>query len=107
MIVEPLEDKPSGMTVDDWLTEISKTNNVNEQIAQEKMRLSEIPALKVRYRTKSGEETESVYLAAGSKTFDVEFSGDLGGKRPAVSLESFPNYRAYLKMLETFRVTPQ
>jgi hypothetical protein len=108
VMVGPLQDKPSGMTTDDdWLGKISKTNNVNKQIAEEKVRLNRIPALKVRYRTENREEMESVYLAVGSRTFVVNFTSDLSANRSGVPLESFPNYRCYLKMLDTLRVTPQ
>jgi len=76
-----------------------------KQIGAEKMRVNDFPALKVRYRTESGEEMECIYVAAGSLTVAVQFSGHLSGGRPSVPLERLPNYRSYLQMVDTLRIT--
>lgn len=70
-MVEPLADKPSGTSVDAWLTDISKGSNLNPHVHEQKLTLNDLPALKVRYRTRDGEEMEAVYVASGSETFAV------------------------------------
>jgi hypothetical protein len=104
VMVEPLQDKPSRMTDDEWLADISRTDNLNSHIAEEKIRLNGFSALRVRYRTEGGEEIESVYVVSGSGTLAVTFSGDLNGSRPGVQLETLPNYHSYLQMLGTLRI---
>jgi hypothetical protein len=107
VMVEPLRDRPSRTAEDDWLSNISKTANVNAQISKEKMRVDRFPALKVRYRTKDGDEMESVYVAARSRTLVVDFNADQSGNRPGAPLETLPNYQSYRQMLDTLRITPQ
>src|SRR5579871_2578106 len=51
VMVEPLADKPSSKDVDEWLSEVAKTNNWNPHGREEKMILNGLAALKVRYRT--------------------------------------------------------
>jgi len=107
VMVEPLADKPSSESVNAWLTEVSMTNNVNLQIHEGTLTLNGLPALKVRYRTGTGEEMETVYMVSGSQTFAVTFSCDLTGKRPGIPLDKLGNYAIYLGIVNTFHVNPR
>jgi hypothetical protein len=84
--------------VDTWLADLSKTANLNSPLSEERITLDGSPALKVRYRTATGEETEAVYVVVGLETFEIHF----GGQAPGVPLEKLGNYETYLKMLGTF-----
>ena len=102
VMVEHLQDKPSGETVDAWLTEVKQTANLNPRLKEERFTLNGLPALKVRYRNDSGGgyEIEEVFVISGSQTFAVSFDGD----KPGFALEAYGNYAIYVRMLETFKV---
>ena len=104
VMVEPLADRPSDAIADPWLTQVAKTANVNPHLHEQRLLLDDQPALRVRYRTSSGQQMEAVYVVSGSKTFEIEFSGDLSEKGTVDPLETLGNYQTYLKMLATFRV---
>ena len=102
VMVQPLADKPSGTTVDAWLTKISQTTNLNPQLAAQRLTLNDLPALKARYRNPNGggHEMEQVYVVSSSRTFAITFDGD----NPGHSLEEFGNYHIFLQMVESFKV---
>ena len=104
VMVEPLADRPSDASADPWLTEVAKTANVNPHLQEQRLLVDDQPALRVRYRTSSGQQMEAVYVVFGSKTFEIEFSGDLSEQGAVDSLETLGSYQTYLKMLATFRV---
>jgi hypothetical protein len=104
VIVEPLAEKPSNTSPDSWLSEVAKTANVNPHIDEQELKVNDLPALKVCYRTSSDQQIESVYVLSGLKTFEIEFSGDLSRQGTVKPLETLGNYQTYLKMLQTFRV---
>jgi hypothetical protein len=99
VMVEHLASKPSDISADGWLADTAKKANLNPRLSEERITLDGSPALKVRYRTATGEETEAVYVVAGLETFEIHFSG----QAPGVPLEKLANYATYLKMLGTFR----
>ena len=101
-MVQPLADKPSGTTVDEWFTKISQTTNLNPRLAEQRLTLNDLPALKVRYRNPNGggHEMEEVYVVSDSRTFAITFNGDSPGR----SLEEFGNYRTFLQMIDSFKV---
>jgi hypothetical protein len=96
--VEHLASRPADSSVDTWLADLSKTANLNSPLSEERITLDGSPALKVRYRTATGEETEAVYVVVELETFEIHF----GGQAPGVPLEKLGNYETYLKMLGTF-----
>ena len=102
VMVEHLADKPSTMTVDEWLNDLKKTANQNPLLTEERFTLNGLPALRVRYRNPSdgGQEMEAVYVVSRVQTFSIDFSGESGG----VSLEASGNYATYLEMVKTFKV---
>lgn len=102
VMVEPLQDKPSGMALDGWFIEIKKTANLNPRLTEQRFILNDLPALKVRYRNlhEGGDEMEAVYVVSGSRTFAIKFAGD----KPGLSLEKFGNYHTFLQMVGTFKV---
>jgi len=104
VMVEQLASRPSNISADAWLRDVSTRANVNPQIQGQKLTVSSVPARKVRYRTVSGEEMESVYVVSGSDTFALDFNGELDSKRPGVPLEKLNGYAIYLEMITTFRV---
>lgn len=97
--VEHLSSKPSDSSVYVWLADTAKKANLNPRLREERITLDGSPALKVRYRTATGDETEAVYVVVGLQTFEIHF----GGQAPGVPLEKLSNYATYLKMLGTFR----
>ncbi len=96
-------DKPANKNVDEWLTSLKSTLNLNPILKEEKITINNLPALKVRYRNPyaGGQESETVYVVSGSETFTVAFSGNKAG----VILENFGNYNVYVQMLSTFNVS--
>lgn len=105
VMIEPLADKPSGMSADKWLAQLKQTANLNTQLGEQRITLHGLPALCVRYRNpqnNGGEETETVYVVSGSQSFAIEFSG----KKPGFPLGSFRNYDIFLKMVQSFTVKP-
>ena len=103
-MVEPLPEKPSNASPDSWLAEVVKAANVNPHVDEQELKLNDRRALRVRYRTCSGQQMESVYVLSGLKAFKIEFSGDLSEQGTVEPLETFGNYQIYLRMLQTFRV---
>jgi len=103
-MVEPLADRPSDASADPWLAQVAKTANVNPHLQEQRLLLDDQPALRVRYRTSSGQQMEAVYVVSGSKTFEIGYSGDLSEHGTVDPLETLGNYQIYLKMLATFRV---
>ena len=106
-MVEPLADRPSEASPDSWLGEVAKTANVNPHIHEQTLRVNDLPALKVRYRTSSGQQMEAVYVVSGTRTIEVEFSGDLSAQGTVGPLEGLGNYQTYLKMVQSLKVLPQ
>jgi hypothetical protein len=102
VMVEHLDAKPADTSDDAWLANIARTANLNKQVAESRMELNGLPALKVHYRTASGGEMEAVYVLAGVETFEVAFIPF--GDSPQLPLEKVGNYRKYLEMLNSFRV---
>jgi hypothetical protein len=100
VMVEPLADKPADVDVDTWLEEMPTRGNRNPLRRETKITLNGSPALKVRYRTDSGDDKEAVYVVSGSTTFGIEFSTE----QPHVLLERLANYPAFKAMLQTFRL---
>ena len=100
VMVEHLEDKPKGMAVDAWFTEVKQTANLNPQLTEQRFILNGVPALRVRYRNPDGDEMEEVYVVSDSRTFEIHFDGD----KPGLSLQELGNYHTFLQMLKTFRV---
>ena len=100
LMIEHLMDKPATKSVDDWLAEVKRTDNLNPQIKEEKSALNGLPALQVRYRNPSGNghEMETVYVICGLKTFAISFQG-----KENSGIESLRNYGIYRKMLSTFK----
>jgi hypothetical protein len=105
VMIEHLADKPSGMTVDTWFAEIKQTNNLNPRLKERSFMLHDLPALSVRYRNPNngGEETETVYVMSGSRTFAIGFSGE----KPGLALEQFGNYNTFLQMVKSFGIKPR
>ena len=103
-MVEPLAEKPSDASPDSWLANVANTANANPHIHEQRLKVNDRPALKVRYRTSSGQQMEAVYVVSGRKTLEVEFSGDLSEQGTVEALETLRNYQTYLRMLETLRV---
>ncbi len=101
MTVEPLADKPSSKDVDEWLSEVAKTNNLNPHGREEKIILNGLAALKVRYRAAEQGEMEQVYVASGAKTFSITFTEDESPTHSPV--EKLGNYSLYSEMLASFR----
>jgi len=101
--ISHVANKPTNKSVDEWLTGLKTTLNLNPILKEEKITINNLPALKVRYRNPyaGGQESETVYLVSGSQTFTVAFSGNKAG----VILEKFGNHNVYLQMLSTFNVT--
>lgn len=99
VMVEHLASKPSDSSVDAWLADIAKKANLNPRLNEERITLDGSPALKVHYRTATGDETEAVYVVVGLETFEIYF----GGQSPGIPLEKLGNYATYSKMLGTFR----
>jgi hypothetical protein len=99
VMVEHLASKPSDSSVDSWLADTARKANLNPRLSEKGITLDGSPALKVRYRTATGDETEVVYVVVGLETFEIHF----GGQAPGVPLEKLGNYATYLKMLGTFR----
>ena len=102
VMVEPLAEKPSNANANAWLAQVATTANVNPHLDEQRLKLDNQPALRVRYRTSSGQQMEAVYVVSGSKTFKIEFSGDLSEQGTVAPLETLGNYQTYLKMLGTF-----
>ena len=102
--ISHVADKPSNKSVDEWLTDLKHTLNLNPILKEEKITINNLPALKVRYRNlyAGGKESEGVYIVSGSETFEISF----GGNKPGIMLENFGNYSIYTKMLSTFKVNP-
>lgn len=103
-MVEPLKDKPTGVGVEAWFTEVKRTANLNPQISEQRLKLGQLPALKVRYRNPSGRgrEMEEVYVVSGSQTFSISF----GGEKPGLAIEQYENYPIYFEMVASFKVKP-
>jgi hypothetical protein len=104
VMVEPLADRPSDASADSWLIQVAKTANLNPHLQEQRLLLDDQPALRVRYRTSSGQQMEAVYVVFGSKTFEIEFNGDLSEHGSVDPLETLGNYQTYLKMLATFKM---
>lgn len=104
VMIEHLRDKPPSTSLEAWFTEVKRTANLNPQIFEQRLKLGQLAALKVRYRNSSGGglETEDVYVVSGSRTFSISFDGE----RPGVALERHENYPIYLEMVESFKVKP-
>lgn len=104
VMVEPLKDKPTGVSVEAWFTEVKRTANLNPQISEQRLKLGHLPALKVRYRNPSGggREMEEVYVVSGSQTFSISFDGE----KPGLAMEQHENYQIYLEMVASFKVKP-
>jgi hypothetical protein len=100
VMVERLASKPPETSVDAWFENISKTANLNPRLREERIMLDRLPALRVAYRTATGDEMEAVYVVSGLETFEIHF----GGQRPGVPVDRLGNYATYQKMLGTFRV---
>jgi hypothetical protein len=101
VIIEHLADKPSGMSVEAWFTDVKQTANLSPRLKEEKLIVHGLPALSVRYRNPKnrGEEMEVVYLVSGFQTFSIEFDGE----KPGLPLEKFGNYNTFLRMVKSFR----
>ena len=98
-MVEHLQDKPSGLSVERWLSEVMKTNNLNPVLKKWNFTLNGLPALRVLYQAHASQIDET-YVVAHAQTFSISFSGEKRGG----SLKSFKNHPIYLKMLASFRV---
>ncbi len=100
VMIEALADKPSETSVDAWLEQLPTSGNHNPMRRETKITLNGSPALRVRYRTDSGDDKEAVYVVSGSRTFEIEFSTE----QPRVPLERLANYSTFESMLETFQI---
>lgn len=54
-MIQPLADKPSDQSADQWLNHLKKTN-ANPQLHEKAIFLDGIPALKIKYRNADGRE---------------------------------------------------
>ena len=102
VMVDHLSNKPSGVSVDAWFNDLERKANLNPIIDEQRLTLSGLPALRVRYRNPYVGEMESVYIISGSRTFEVEFADE----KPLRPMEHMRNYPTYRRMLGTFKVRP-
>jgi hypothetical protein len=102
VMIQHLASKPARMSVDAWFADVKQTADQNPIIEEHRFSLNHLPALKVRYRNPSygGSEIDTVYVLAGSQTFEISFSGDKPDQR---LVEKLKNYPTYLKMVESFK----
>jgi hypothetical protein len=100
-MVEQLADKSPAASVNEWLSQVATSANLNPHTGEQRFVLNHLPSLKVRYRTAGQNEMEQVYVVSGSKTFSVSFHEDDDPAR--VPLEQLANYPLYVKMLASFR----
>ncbi len=105
VMVSPLASKPSNTSVAGWLATISNEANLNTHVAEQRLTIGGLPALKVLYNTAAGMAMEEVYVVAGAQTFSISFSSDRSTR--GVQVKKLRNYGIYLKMLDSFRVEPR
>lgn len=103
VIVEPLASKPANVGVDEWLERMPIRGGHNPLRKETKITLNGAPALKVRYRTDSGDDKEAVYVVSGARTFAIEFSAE----QPHAFVDRLANYEDFQKMVSSFEVTSQ
>jgi hypothetical protein len=99
VMVEPLADRPAGQSVDAWLEEIKRSNNLNPIDTESSTTVNGLPGLRVRYRHSSGCQIEETYLVAGSKTYAISLACQELAKKD----EGIANYPLYQHMVETFK----
>jgi hypothetical protein len=100
VMVSPLANRPSGISLDAWLSRIESSANLNPEKSRLRLTLNGMPALKVRYLlAASGYEMEEVYIVSGSQTFSISFSGGRPGQ-----LENLSNFGVYKRMVESFEL---
>jgi hypothetical protein len=98
VMVSPLADKPTAISVDAWFAQAETSANLNPEKSRMRFMLNGMPALKVRYLSAaSGTEMEAVYVVSGSLMFSIDFSSDRRGP-----LENMRNYAVYKTMIESF-----
>jgi len=94
VMVQHLVDKPARKTIDQWMDELIHTANLNSVLGKEWITVSNVRALRVRYRNDpTSEEMEVIYIVRGNDTFSMTASD--------VRNASF--YDLYRKMLSTFQ----
>ena len=71
IMIEHLIDKPADKSVEQWLNDISRGQNVNPRVSEEWISLNGARALKVINRNRDLTESENLYLLSGSKTFTI------------------------------------
>lgn len=99
VMIEHLQDKPANENVDRWLAYVEKSADLNPILHEERFTLRGLPALRVRYRNPSLDETEAVYISSDAQTYSIEYQdGD------HKTLESSPNYQTYRRMTKSFTV---
>jgi len=94
VMVEHLIDKPARKTIDQWMDELIYTANLNSILEKEWITVSNLRALKVRYRNvPTSVEMEVVYVVRGNDTFSITAS----------DIRNASFYGMYRQMLSTFQ----
>lgn len=74
MMIEPLRDKPSDLSIGDWLQDLSKTTIANASVSDQWTFIDGRPALKTVNKGANSNETSNFYLVNGPKTFAIRIS---------------------------------
>jgi hypothetical protein len=94
IMVEHLVDKPARKTTDQWMEEIIHSANLNLVLSKEWITVSNVRALRVRYRNTSiPEDMEVVYIVRNNDTFSIS----------AFNINNAHSYGIYRRMLSTFQ----
>ena len=95
MLIEAFIDKPDSQTVDQWLSELSETTNLNPAVTKEWTSLGGERALRVVTGSPDSTESESLYVVHGAKSFAVRMTRETSA------------YPTFQQMLSTFGFTPR
>ncbi len=102
--VESLADKPPGEDTAQWFDQTKRAANLNPILTERVCTVNGLQALLVRYRnTAIDVEMEALYVASGSKMFEISF----GGEKPHTSLAELPAYSTFQQMVSSFRAGGQ
>ena len=102
--VESLADKPPGEDRAQWFDQTKRAANLNPILTERVCTVNGLQALLVRYRnTAIDVEMEALYVASGSKMFEISF----GGAKPHTPLAELSAYSTFQQMVSSFRAGGQ
>jgi hypothetical protein len=93
MMIDPLIGKPDERNIDNWLLDISKKADVNQQLNTQWIKFVGQRALLVDYRNADGTETQCIYVLCPRHTLQIS----INLHRRSTAL--------FQQMLNTFRLT--